>query len=133
MGLTQLHGYFLYSISHLEAGATGSPKTDQCGLMANRAFQGSKSIAPSWVSLSQVPYFPSHMHECLGAQCQEKTYDRSQQDKILARKNFAREEEKLPFQTASKYTMSSNNPGTRLTFCLQKVQWTCSVRCFQFF
>lgn len=64
------------------------------------------------MGLTQVLYFHSHMHQCLTAQCQEKTWDMSQQDKILAGKSFAREEEKLPLQAASKFMLSSNNPST---------------------
>lgn len=55
----------------------------------------------------------------------------SQQDKILARKSFAREEEKLLLQAASKFMLSSNYP-TNLTFYLQEVQWAFSVSCYLF-
>lgn len=133
MSFTQLLGYFLYSISHFQAGAVGSPKTDQCGLMVSPALQSCASITPIQMGLAQVPYFHSHMHQCLTAQCQEKTCDMSQRDKILARKSFAREEKKLPVQAASKFMLSSNYPSTNLTFCLQEVQWACSVRCWLFF
>lgn len=73
-------------------------------MVYNQDFQTTKSITPSSeLSLGQVPYFHSHMHQCLAAQCQEKI-NVSQKDKILARKTFAREEEKLPLQAASKFT-----------------------------
>lgn len=58
------------------------------------------------MGLTQVPNFHSHIHQCLPTQCQEKTCGMSQQDKILARKSFAREEEKLPLQAASKFMLS---------------------------
>lgn len=100
-------------------------------MVYNQDFQTTKSITPSSeLSLGQVPYFHSHMHQCLAAQCQEKI-NVSQKDKILARKTFAREEEKLPLQAASKFTQNPNSPGRSLTFGLQEVQWTCSVRCLQ--
>lgn len=133
MSFPQLLGYFLYSISHFQAGAVGSPKADQCSLVGNQALTSCASIAPIQMGLTQVPYFHSHMHQCLPAQCQEKTCSMSQRDKILARKSFAREEGKVPLQAASKFMLSLNYPSANLTFYLPEVQWTFSVSCCIFF
>lgn len=101
MGLTQLHT-FSVQYQYPQAGTIECTKTDEHGLKSS--FSDYKvHNTKLWVSLSQVPYFHSHMHQCLAAQCQEKI-NVSQKDKILARKTFAREEEKLPLQAASKFT-----------------------------
>lgn len=51
MSFSQLPGYFLFSINHFQAGAVGSPKTDQCGLMVNQDHQSKRVSLRSRISI----------------------------------------------------------------------------------